>query len=302
MASFEITEYSTQQIAELMPLPDIHANKYSRGKLAVVAGCAAYPGAACLAANAAMRAGAGYVQVFCAPQAVPLVQMSRASLVVTPWDALEAEAQVARSKAVVVGPGFDYRDEMCQAVTLAVLNSWAASDAPIVVDGGALGVVASTEGRRALRNRTATGGKVVMTPHAREAARLALPLGLDVPQSEDDREGQAYLVRGLALYYACVVVLKGPVTYISDGSSVVCMDKGTPALAKAGTGDVLAGMIGALLAQGAQPLDAAVVGATWHARAGKHAQSRLTAISVCAEDVIEAIPAAVKALVGRQEQ
>ena len=93
-----------------------------------------------------------------------------------------------------------------------------------------------------------------------------------------------------------IAAVKGPETYVSDGDQVIRMSLGTPALAKAGTGDVLAGMIGALLAQGLDPLDAAVLGATLHAQAGRAAEARLTAICVTAEDVIEAIPQAVIAL------
>ena len=85
-------------------------------------------------------------------------------------------------------------------------------------------------------------------------------------------------------------------TYVSDGEQVVRMAEGTSALAKAGTGDVLAGMMGALLAQGLDPVDAGVLAATLHARAGRLAAERLTAICVCAEDVIEALPAAIVSL------
>ncbi len=83
---------------------------------------------------------------------------------------------------------------------------------------------------------------------------------------------------------------------MSDGNDVVVVTEGTPALAKAGTGDVLAGVIGALLAQGTGALDAAVLGATLHARAGRLAEVRLTSIAVAAEDVIEALPAAIAEL------
>ena len=90
--------------------------------------------------------------------------------------------------------------------------------------------------------------------------------------------------------------MKGPVTYASDGDEIVRMAHGTPALAKAGTGDVLAGLVGALLAQGANALDAAVLGAELHARAGRVAAARLTDVAVIAEDVLEAVPRAIAEL------
>lgn len=91
------------------------------------------------------------------------------------------------------------------------------------------------------------------------------------------------------------MALKGPVTYVAASSGVVeAMDRGTAALAKAGTGDVLAGIIGALLAQGLAPLDAVALGCALHAEAGRAAAAQLTPISVAAEDVSAHLPAATK--------
>ncbi|MDO4182852.1 MAG: NAD(P)H-hydrate dehydratase [Coriobacteriia bacterium] len=291
-----ITECTVNRAAALVPAPHAHANKYSRGKVALVAGSAAYPGAACLAASAALRSGAGYAQVVCAPQSVPVVQAFRPSVVASAWDALDAESAVAKAQAVCLGPGLDVADDMSVAVALVTLNSWAAPDVPALIDGGALGVVATPDGRRALRNRVAQGAPTVLTPHGGEAARLAKPLGLALPTGPEDEPAQARLAQELARYYGSVVVLKGPITFISNGEAVFRMGLGTPALAKAGTGDVLAGMISACLAQGLESLDAALLGAVWHALAGTAAAQRLTDVCVCAEDVIDSIPEAVKTL------
>lgn len=290
----DVSEYSEDQLKALLPYPEKNAHKYSRGKLALIAGSAAYPGAAVLAAEAAQRVGAGYVQAICAPQTAPIIQTSRPSVVATPWDSLNAEGDVSRASAVCLGPGFDPADSMCKAVALAVLNGWAEPTKPLVVDGGALGIVATTEGRRALRTRTAQESITVLTPHGGEAAKLAEPLGLMLPKKPEDEQGQARLARELAVYYSSTVVLKGPNTYISDGINVVRMTRGTAVLAKAGTGDILAGMIGGLLAQGLQPLDACVLGATWHAEAGNCAQEEFGIISATPEDVVKSIPAAFR--------
>ena len=91
-------------------------------------------------------------------------------------------------------------------------------------------------------------------------------------------------------------MVKGPDTFVSDGEDTVCVSEGTSALAKAGTGDVLAGALGALLAQGLDPFDAAVLAVTLHARAGRIAADRLGSISVIAEDVVEALPLAIRSL------
>ena len=146
------------------------------------------------------------------------------------------------------------------------------------------------KGRRLLKRRFVRGLPTVVTPHGGEAARLAEPFGL----STDDPAGLARLI---ALAYGVVAVVKGPDTFVSDGDDVVAVRCGTPALAKAGTGDVLAGVLGAFLAQGLEPTDAAVLAATLHALAGRCASVRRTDIGVVAEDVVEALPEAVSALV-----
>lgn len=268
-----------------LPWPAADANKYSRGKLIVVAGSARYPGAAALAARAAQRMGAGYVEVVTAKSAVDVVRAAAPSLVVRPfseWGAGDIpESTEDRPCAVCVGPGFegDKRDR----VVLDVLSH---AECPVLVDGGGLRNLGSGIASTILHERT---WPTVITPHAGEAARLAEPLRL--LDSEPDQQAA-----GLALAFKAVVVLKGPDTFVSDGKRIEAMTAGTPALAKAGTGDVLAGMIGALLAQGVDPFSSAFTGSILHALAGVAAAETYTEIAACPEDVIEAIPLAIKAL------
>ncbi len=275
-------------LADLLPWPAKDAHKYSRGRCTIVAGSAAYPGAACLATYAAERMGAGYVELFCAPEVKPLVQIARPSVVVRSWDELAVSElplrDPARPRAYVVGPGFDTGDEDARAVLMRVLAH--ASD-PVLVDGGALGMIASEEGLAACRARADVGRVTVLTPHGGEAAALARGAGADASAVGEQ----------IAQAYRCLCVAKGPDTDVRDArdqSKRYLMQEGTPALAKAGSGDVLAGMIGALLAQRLDPFDASVLGAVLHARAGRAAAERLTEICVTALDVIEAIPDAVR--------
>ena len=313
----QVREYARSELAALLPRPQADANKYTRGKVVLVAGDARYPGAACLAARASQRTGAGYTEVWCAPEAVPIVRGAAASLVVRPWDelaqlarleraceqpadaafpitpndgsltassrALFPDARASHPLAYAVGCGFDARDEATAALTRLVLRR---AQAPVVVDGGGLAALSAPEGRDALRARFVDGLPTVITPHAGEAARLAAPLGLPL----DD---PARAARLLSLALGATVLLKGPDSYLSDGETVVRMAEGTPALAKAGTGDVLAGMVAALLAEGLDALDACVLAATLHARAGREAARLRTDLCVIAEDVVEAIPCAV---------
>lgn len=280
-----------EDLAALLPFPADDANKYTRGKLVVVAGCAEYPGAACLAASAGQRAGAGYVEVFCAPSTVPIVQAFRPSLVTRGWTDFEQRALPAstpgRPVAYVVGPGFGHSDEECRRLTLFVLEH---AQAPVLVDGGALGILASPEGLALVEQRFERGLPTVITPHAGEAARL-------MEAAVRGTTSQEETARALAFAYGAVVAAKGPNTFVSDGKNTAAITNGTPALAKAGTGDVLAGIAGAFLAQGLSPFDATALACTLHAEAGKLAERALTSISVIPEDVIEHIPAAIKQLV-----
>lgn len=283
----KIIEYSRQELAAALPPLSPDANKYSRGKLVVVAGSARYPGAACLAACAAQRAGAGYVQVMCDPRSVPVVQACRSSLVAMSWEGLRASdlpsAKPGRPAACVVGPGFDGVDNAQRELSLKVARL---AQAPALVDGGALSAFASAEGRMIGESRAAEGLATVLTPHAGEAARLA-----KAARIEGLVEGE--LASALARAYRCIVVLKGPDTFVSDGERTALVACGTPALAKAGTGDVLAGIAGALLAQGAPAFEASVLAAHLHAQAGCACEGRMPARCVVPEDVIEAIPAAI---------
>ena len=272
-----------------LPWPEEAMNKYSRGKLTVVAGSARYSGAAVLAAMASQRMGAGYTEVVTAPSAVNVVRIASPSLVVRAaddWKPCElSESNPDKPCAVCIGPGFAIDDEIAADLVAKVLKK---ASCPVLVDGGGLARLATKKNLHTLAQRFNDGLTTVITPHGGEAARLAASLGL--PTGDPER-----LAKGLALATQAIVVLKGPDTYISDGKRIERMSDGTSALAKAGTGDVLAGMIASLLAQGKDPFDAAWLGASLHALAGKIAAEIYTEIAVVAEDVIAAIPQAIRA-------
>lgn len=254
----------------MLPYPRRDANKYTRGRLVLVAGSAAYPGAACLAALAAARMGAGYTEVVTEASAVALVQAFFPSLVVRDDVAWLGRAPLAsssdRPSACAVGSGFDADDVRTSRLLFHALDTVCA---PVLVDGGAFAALASEAGRALCKKRFVAGCPTVVTPHLGEAVRLAEPFGLPI---NDPRS----LASALSLAYGATVVLKGPVTWISDGETELCMDEGVPALAKAGTGDVLAGMIGSLLAQRLAPLDACLLATTLHAHAAGLAAEELT--------------------------
>lgn len=273
---------------KLVPLPAPDANKYSRGVLAVVGGSAAYPGAPIMAARAAMRAGAGYARLFVPEQAA---QTARAHLLSIPVEACTQTAcgsfdpecadtliaAAAKADAFAVGPGMGTSASAAEFFVhfLQALHD-RGDTRPILFDADALNVLAAHPELSSLR----AGCDDVLTPHEGEAARL---LGRRVA----DRLADA---RELAGRYGATVVLKGPRTLIvgSDGRAAVHVEAG-PELAKAGTGDVLAGIVGALCAQGLCGFDAGCLGVFVHGRAGSLAAREMSVVSVVAEDIIESI-------------
>lgn len=278
-------------LAKLIPLPSSEAHKYSRGKCVLIAGSKPYPGAACLSAWASQYVGAGYTEVFTAAQNRKVLQICRPSLVVRSFGECDPKYLISRDHpgAVVVGPGLDSADKPARKLCLCAIRK---VKHPLLLDGGALFFVATKDGRKLLRKRASKKRVTVLTPHAGEAARLAKPVGVSL---DNIYEAAAALAKA----YRAIVVLKGPETIISDGKRTEIFSHGTPALAKAGTGDVLSGVIGGLLAQGVQPFEGLLLGVALHAEAAKIAEQELTAVSVCAEDVLDALPLAIRLFLQR---
>lgn len=293
-----------KELGKSIPFPKKNANKYTRGKLTLIGGSAEYPGAACLASLAAYRMGAGYVEVICAPESLSPIRACNPNVVARSWAGWLAsssrldEVDPEHPGACLIGPGFaGTPDEVA-----LVLETMRVCQKPVVVDGGAITALASEGGRAVASLRAEAGLITVTTPHYGEALRLGEPFRMKAPKKPSTQpKDDARFAQQLADAYGATVVLKGPRTYIAHAQlpptgkddDVYQMDHGTAALAKAGTGDVLSGMVGSLLAQGIDPILAAQLATTLHAEAGKVAADRLTEVSVCASDVAESIPAAI---------
>ncbi len=309
-------------LAKLLPWPDANANKYTRGKLTLIGGSSAYPGAICMAARSANKMGAGYVEVFCASEALLAMHTATPSIVAGVWDGFDiagsslAHPKAGNPQACLVGPGMDGKSGTESRLFFFVLSDCAF---PLVADGGALSYLATPQGKAAAQKRQSewsAGGSgvsnadaaLVLTPHFGEAERLAAAAGIDVGDKDAAHE-ESCLIRlaiSLSESYGATVVLKGPVTFISvygDGGVqiVYAMRFGTPALAKAGSGDVLSGMIASLLAQGMSVEDACVLADSLHAVSGRIAADRLTEICVCAEDIICNLPESIRRLANPKE-
>lgn len=254
-------------------------DKYARGTLMVIGGSARYSGAPGLAAVAAMRAGMGYAEIWCAAAGASRIRFLPAVVRVLPEGAdgallpsPEALAALARAGAVVLGPG--------AAMDPSLLEAVRASHRPTVVDAGGLSAYAAAGRPR--------WPEAVFTPHEGEAARL---LGVDPAAVAADRRAA---LGQLAAATGGVVLLKGRHTLIGAAKSPAYANwPGGPELATAGSGDVLAGMIGSLLAQGLAPLAAARLGAWWHGVAGTRMRWERGPTGGSAEDLIEALAGAL---------
>ena len=304
---------TSKKAVRLLPglLPD--DNKYTRGLCELVVGDPIYAGAGVLAVMAATRMGAGYVRAYTSFETaaalrvvVVLQEEWGESCVCQPVDTFVEHRHAAcegRPCAVVVGSGFAVSD----AAKATVLDVLRLTQAPVLVDGGGLATLATDEGASALRERFVAGLPTVITPHRGEADRILATLNTEEVQASRARcekkgiPAAAFDALLIARAFGVICVLKGPDTYIADGNEesaddVFVLTCGTPALAKAGTGDVLAGSIGSLLARGMEPKDACALGVFVHARAGVLAAADSAELCVTTEDVLAHLPHAIRAL------
>jgi ADP-dependent NAD(P)H-hydrate dehydratase / NAD(P)H-hydrate epimerase len=272
-----------------MPRRGAESTKFSSGNVVVVGGSRGLTGAPCMSALAAMRAGAGYVTV-AAPASLELsftVRLLEAMLAGLPEDggALSPEAlqpalsAVGRADAVVLGPGLG-RSAGAQELARELMQR---IDVPLVVDADGLNALAGRLDE--LRHRR---WPTVLTPHAGELGRL-----LEVESAEVGR-ARLHHAREAAARSKALIVLKGDDTLVAAPSGRVAISRGgAPALATAGTGDVLAGVTGAMLAKGLSPAHAACAAVYAHLRAGQLAAAPHGPDGVIASDVIAALPAAL---------
>ncbi|MFC4111442.1 NAD(P)H-hydrate dehydratase [Nonomuraea zeae] len=274
----DVTALTRDDVAGLLPRPGNESDKYRRGVLGVAAGSDLFTGAAVLAVGGALRAGAGMVRYAGPGAPVTQVRSHWPEAVVTELRRPSIE-DVGRVQAWVLGPGLgtgDWAHELAAEVL--------ASDVPVLIDADGLTLVA---GDRGLLRRTAP---VLITPHAGELARLT---GADRADIEADRLAHA---RAAAAELGVTVLLKGSTTVVAESAGPVRVNAtGTSWLSTGGTGDVLSGIAGALLAQGLSCYDAASCGAYLHGLAGRLAAE---GAPLTAADVATSVPAAIRAVTG----
>lgn len=276
-----------------LPRRSQDSHKGSNGHVLAVAGSRGLSGAAFLTAQGALRAGAGLVTV-AVPESIRTVIETKTTeamtleLPETLAGGLGADALrlindfSARASVVLAGPGLGRHEETMETLRELIRTM----DRPLVLDADALFALAGH-----IEILAETDGVAVLTPHPGEMARLT---GLSVPQIQADRLG---LARRSAMEWGCILVLKGSRTIVAFPDGELFLNPtGNPGMATGGTGDVLAGVIAALIAQGLSSHDAAVAGVYLHGLAGDLAGAdRL--VGMTAMDLVEQLPAAISQIV-----
>ncbi|SDW25808.1 yjeF C-terminal region, hydroxyethylthiazole kinase-related/yjeF N-terminal region [Arthrobacter sp. cf158] len=301
----ELRRITAVELGALLPAPDRRAHKYSRGVLGVVAGSARFAGAGVLSVHAAATAGVGMVR-YLGPESAAQLVLGR-----TP-EALWESGDPGRVQAWLLGSGVDGEEQMerARAVAAAALTA----GLPVVVDAGALSLLPER-----------CPPHWILTPHAGELATLlgTLPSTGEVAVTREDIESRPlHFVRQAAEQTGATVLLKGATTLVASPSGVVfSQSEGTAWMATAGSGDVLAGVLGALVAQcaesikddagayaalGLDPDDrwaaAAAVAASIHGRAGVAASTDFSGGPLTASAIAAAVPCVMGSLAAEYDR
>lgn len=284
-------------VRPLLPQRPLDSNKGTFGKVMVVAGSSLYIGAAYLAAAAAARTGAGLVTLATTPERAPVYagKLAEATYALLPPESAPAPERagalldrMAGYKALVVGPGLGQSEDTRAFLTRLFegIKSMPEGERPrLLVDADGLNNLAQME-----RWWEQLPERTVITPHPGEMARLRG--GERVSGGGPDRLDVALRT---AREWKLVVVLKGAATLIAAPEGHLRVNwPGNPALASAGTGDVLSGCIGGLLAQGLDPFDAATAGVYLHSRAGQLVSERIGDAGLLASDLLPELPVATR--------
>jgi NAD(P)H-hydrate epimerase len=276
-----------------LPARPVDCHKGDFGHVLVIAGSRSMPGAAALAGLAALRSGAGLVTVATSEPAQPIVARFHPCLMTAALPAgdqgelttgalREIMTRCERATCVAIGPGLG----QSRAVRELVRVCFRQIGLPMVVDADGLNALAGEEGI------PVPGGPRIYTPHVGELRRLIHTQSSD---RDDLEHGADEWILARQAKSPQILLLKGHRTYITDGKRAAENASGSPAMATAGAGDVLTGLIAALLAQGLKPWDAARLAAYLHGIAGEMAADEIGPVGVVATDLIERLPVAIRA-------
>ena len=265
------------------------AHKGTFGTVIVVGGSATMIGAPALCARAALRSGVGLVKIATSPDVLAhalSIEPGATGVLLTGgadhWRQAIDRADPDGKAVLAVGPGMGLAEGGGQKV-LSLLRG----DRPIVLDADGLNLLARTG-----RPRPRGEAPLVLTPHPGEFARLAEPFG--ITESPTDTDTRPRAAAKLADIHHAVVLLKGRHTVVTDGKQLFINQTGNPALATAGSGDVITGLIASLIAQHMPPFDAARLAAHLHGRAADQWAQHHAPLGLRAQDLADLLPDAIR--------
>lgn len=281
--SKQITKLTKEWVSERLPVRPKNANKGTFGKVLIAAGSENYPGAAYLACAASYRVGAGLVSLATEPSVKLIVSKKLSEVTFLSYE--EVFKKIDEYSVLLIGPGLGQSNQSEKLVEqLLKVNL-----PPTVIDGDGLNILSK-------KNKwwERLNGEVILTPHPGEMARLT---GLPTDEIQKHRLN---IAKSYALKWKRVLVLKGANTVIAPPKGGVLLSPfANPVLSVAGTGDILAGVIAGLLAQGLKPLDAAGVGVYIHGLAGERLGEKIGKAGGLASELLPLLPLTMKQLSSR---
>jgi hydroxyethylthiazole kinase-like uncharacterized protein yjeF len=284
----------TTEVPRLPPRPDT-THKAQVGRIAIVVGSRGMSGAACLSGLGALRGGTGLVRV-CCPESILAIVAASEPCLMTLALAEGAEGRISPAAlpvlleslqwadVVAIGPGLGLGDSVAEVVSRVL----AEFPHPVVIDADGLNNLATQEQWWSTRE----GRQTVVTPHPGEIARLRRGAGLDTDPEQTD-EARLAAASEFATLTGTTVVLKGHRTVVCTADQAYVNTTGNPGMATGGMGDVLTGLIAALIGQGLNAFDAARLGVYTHGAAADDCAKRIAPVGYLAREVADGLPAAL---------
>ena len=263
---------------ELLPKRKSDSSKGSFGRAALIVGSEKYPGAAMLSLESALRGGAGYVNFIGRKSLCEKLSIRSPEALYTELDYRvdsEREAIItatSRASSILIGCGC----EPSESLYLTVADLLSNDGAPVILDADAINAISEFGSSNIIKNAKR---RVILTPHPLEFSRLT---GISVAEIQTNRQSAA---TDFAAKHGCILILKGAGTIITDGDTTYINTSGSSALAKAGSGDVLAGLLASLLAFSDNPLITAALATYIHGKAGDNLAKELSEFGVTPSDL-----------------
>ena len=290
----KIKNYTTLDFYNILPKLKDDLNKYSRGKCTCIAGGKSYPGAAILSSNSADISGCGYVELYTYNKYVDNIAINYPSIPVWPYEniseCLDKSSNYKNPKSFVVGPGFNRDDKFLVEIIFKIVEN--VKNTAIVFDAGALNFICDNTIKNAIK-KNKNKNIYILTPHMGEAFNMASNLNIEVNNSKDNF--QLYLCKKLSEIFNAICILKDSDTYIYNKNQAYIYTLGGPELSHAGSGDILAGILGSLYARGGKEyFDYASLGVYIHGLAAHLASIDNSVYCVDPSSLLNYIPKAFK--------